>query len=346
MRLKRIWIDGFKNITNFEVDFSDKNGLTTLIGNNGSGKSNILEAISSIFSNLYRKSDKSDFEYELEYVIEDKEIKICKNDKRRCYLDNKIISYSQLRLKDLLPAQVIAVYSGEELRLWENYYEHFYKRYIKLINGVQQGTPRQSMIYINKYYWNIALLTFLLSNLDDNMKFVADDLNIKAINNIQFTFNLKNLEKCKNVILKSSIETINPEKLLMKDIALDDLKIVLDSLSERDIFNKFVQAYMPKNNKLITEICITFNDGISTNGLSEGEKKLILIKAVLEIVVSENSLILFDEPDAHIHEGRKMDICNIIKEYTQFGRSIVLTTHSPTLTYSLNRKQTTRGRGC
>ena len=50
MRFKNLWIDGFKNLNNFELDFTDKCGITLLIGNNGSGKSNILEAISAIFA--------------------------------------------------------------------------------------------------------------------------------------------------------------------------------------------------------------------------------------------------------------------------------------------------------
>ena len=38
MRFKNLWIDGFKNLNNFELDFTDKCGITLLIGNNGSGK--------------------------------------------------------------------------------------------------------------------------------------------------------------------------------------------------------------------------------------------------------------------------------------------------------------------
>ncbi|RLA74398.1 MAG: hypothetical protein DRG11_04980 [Epsilonproteobacteria bacterium] len=45
MKLKRLWIDGFKNLNNFEIDFTDKDGITVLIGNNGSGKSNVLDTL-------------------------------------------------------------------------------------------------------------------------------------------------------------------------------------------------------------------------------------------------------------------------------------------------------------
>ncbi len=52
MRLKSLWIDGFKNLKDFNIDFEKQDGITVLIGNNASGKSNVLEAISAIFAEL------------------------------------------------------------------------------------------------------------------------------------------------------------------------------------------------------------------------------------------------------------------------------------------------------
>lgn len=53
MRLKFLHIDKYKNIQNRDFDFSKNIGYIALIGENGSGKSNLLEAISIIFSCLY-----------------------------------------------------------------------------------------------------------------------------------------------------------------------------------------------------------------------------------------------------------------------------------------------------
>ena len=56
MRLHHFYLKGqFKNLKNFKLDFAGKGGIALLIGNNGSGKSNILEAISTIFFHLYVK---------------------------------------------------------------------------------------------------------------------------------------------------------------------------------------------------------------------------------------------------------------------------------------------------
>ena len=53
MKLKQLKIGKHKNFNNLVIDFSNCKGVTAFIGNNGSGKSNILEALSSIFKSLF-----------------------------------------------------------------------------------------------------------------------------------------------------------------------------------------------------------------------------------------------------------------------------------------------------
>jgi SMC domain protein len=50
MRIKKITVKKFKNLVDFECVFSDSN-ISAFIGNNGAGKSNILELITRAFSN-------------------------------------------------------------------------------------------------------------------------------------------------------------------------------------------------------------------------------------------------------------------------------------------------------
>lgn len=96
---------------------------------------------------------------------------------------------------------------------------------------------------------------------------------------------------------------------------------------------------MPKDNKAITNIKIDFNNNLKGDVLSEGEKKMLLIMLILEVVGDENSLILLDEPDSHIHLSRKEEIQKLLSNYS--NRDNIITTHSPTLTHCFDSKHIT-----
>jgi recombinational DNA repair ATPase RecF len=67
MKLLRLWIKEYKNLRNCEIEFSQANLLNAVIGSNGSGKSNIVEAILHILIGVYfTKSPPFDFRYEFE----------------------------------------------------------------------------------------------------------------------------------------------------------------------------------------------------------------------------------------------------------------------------------------
>lgn len=71
MKLKSVYIEKYKNLSPLTIDFELGNGLTMLVGNNGSGKSNVLEAISGIFHDLFKGKDsrKIKCDYKLESII-------------------------------------------------------------------------------------------------------------------------------------------------------------------------------------------------------------------------------------------------------------------------------------
>lgn len=66
MKIDWLRLENFKNLTNFEVDFSLESERQVIIGRNGVGKSNILESIAWIFRDL-DLGDESDFEYAIKY---------------------------------------------------------------------------------------------------------------------------------------------------------------------------------------------------------------------------------------------------------------------------------------
>lgn len=78
MKLLTLQIEGYKNLKDankVSFDFSNCTTYTALIHLNGSGKSNILEAVSLIFSVLYHNNT-PDFTYSLSYTFDEKIIQI------------------------------------------------------------------------------------------------------------------------------------------------------------------------------------------------------------------------------------------------------------------------------
>ena len=132
-----------------------------IVGTNGSGKSNLLEAFSSIFSALYNRENNvtPDFRFELRYSIDEGILVWVQNvdgviELRQCCSqdEEEYQIVDKAEYDRFLPDHVIAVYSGEEQRLWENYYYKSYDMYNKqYMDGKYPFRPQQ-MIYLNHYY--------------------------------------------------------------------------------------------------------------------------------------------------------------------------------------------------
>ena len=67
MKLDKLWIKDFKNLKDIEVDFDEDQLITVVIGWNGAGKSNLIEALVIIFRNL-DLGNSPEFAYRLEYI--------------------------------------------------------------------------------------------------------------------------------------------------------------------------------------------------------------------------------------------------------------------------------------
>lgn len=69
MRLDKVYIDGFKNLKQLEVEFDESQLTTVLIGQNGAGKSNLIEAITQVFRWVDMRRQAPQFHYRVDYRI-------------------------------------------------------------------------------------------------------------------------------------------------------------------------------------------------------------------------------------------------------------------------------------
>lgn len=320
MKLKSLWLKDYKNLKDFHLDFEKGNGLSILIGNNGSGKSNVLEAISGIFAEWYGKSSyKFDTDYEVIYDKDNLEFRLNRNGRYKRV--NPFINNHEF-----LPTKVIATYTGENPHLYENFYKQF-KRSSK-------------MLYCDKNLWTVSFLILVLYSYKytDIAHFLKEEFNIIDGTAISITIKLKADYYSVEKDVENLIDQINnndfPEEFTL---SLDDLRMRLgrskndDDLyyQPRELFDIFSRA-CNRVYPMISQLDIIIDSHINVSDFSEGEKKLILIKAILEFIADEDSLLLLDEPDANVHESRKVYLYHQIKKYaSDYSRQIIMTTHSP-----------------
>lgn len=341
MKLIQLQINGYKNLTSKTVfDFKDCTNYVALIGLNGSGKSNILEAISRIIYSYHHKEPINNFSYLLEYEKDNKTIRLENNE---VFVNNK---KRKKQINDFLPSQVIACYSGEETRLWEDIFQQPYLAYFNKIK-LNYLSQKLHFLYINKFNWNSALLMLLCHN--DGQQFIKDLLGIADLQTeikIRFRFvdeyeNRKqkfSLDNTSELTVPQFIDRIKKEQegepsqyLQISQISSIDLGNIQNENQNdqwcRQFFEYLFLATMPKSKKLIESIDIEFgNKNVRT--LSEGEKKVILVKCIA-ILALQDSFVLLDEPDSHVHLERKKQI---IEALSQTNHISFFTTHSPTLT--------------
>ena len=335
MKLKWVFINQYKNLREEKIEFSESaSNVYALVGKNGSGKSNLLEAISLIFSSLYRDPSNPPFAYgicyeingrtvEIEWLPFELQIKVNGEEKRIDFL----------RRNDLLPNRIIAVYSGEELRMWEEIYKPFYDEYINAIINGRSNASALKLYYVNKYHWNIALLTLALSETAPCVDFM-NEMGYR-IETVDFTFDDNKIKdnaepslgKLLDSLKKQSRYTIGELRSLFKSVIYEEDSDFLQ-LNDYDVFEYLLKGNIPKNFKTITDIRLNLVGDISLKELSEGEKKKILIFTVIQVLASQNSIILLDEPDSFLHPSWQKSLTNYIESLTR-DNFVLLTTHSP-----------------
>lgn len=324
MILKTFWIRNFKNIKDQTLTFADGN-YTTLVGLNGSGKSNWIEAVANVFSHLYNDR-KFEFDFSILYELGGETYEIHKLDKDVEIPDNIVI-----------PDRVIACYSGEDTRLWTMSFSHAYDKFLDDLLKGESNEPE--MLYLNKSSWGIALVTLLCSEDDDIKHFISQIFEIDGDIDLQrfklrIKLNDKNIENFKDTRVKSLLldPFFEQEEYDMKVFSTWDIDDTGDNKKKcQSLYFMLYSALMPdavgstKAKKAIDAISISY-DGMDAASLSEGNKKQILIELATKILGTTNTLYLFDEPDAHSHISAKGDICKLIENAEGYS---LISTHSP-----------------
>lgn len=202
MRIDWLWLDNYKNLSDLTINFSQDHLITVLIGRNGTGKSNVLEALTIIFRDMLMGERFPSFQYRIAYEIRgrwvfvdaDPERKspyraktISKDDQPEPYpvgaffedLKGELISRAKLVGEDskYLPRFLFGYYSGESERMREVFRKYLKSYDDKLIKNLDPGLKR--MFFAEPVHSNFVLLSFIVNNKAQTDEFLQKQLGLE-----------------------------------------------------------------------------------------------------------------------------------------------------------------------
>ena len=375
MRLDTLQIANFKNLRDFSIDFDEQSPTTVLVGN-GSGKSNLLEALTIIFRDLDLGAVPS-FDYVLEYVCRGRKVKVEANprDRVKATMGGAAIPYKQLGQVEgqrYLPNYVFGYYSGPSSRMEEHFEKHQERFYRDLLEGKDQ--PLRPLFYARPIHSQFVLLAFFLKEDQETREFLREHLGIEELDSVLFVMNeppwqskegderfwkargtvsqfldrlyelaLAPLRRVQRVGAGFR-KTASREHLYLylKDVA------ALRGLSEhygtqQDLFKALESTYI---SELIREVRIRVRarnvDGSLTfRELSEGEQQLLMVLGLLRFTKEDESLFLLDEPDTHLNPAWNLRYLEFLRQIAgpQHNSHIIMATHDPLVIAGLIRSQ-------
>lgn len=324
-------LSDFRNLKGVELQFNTQTNTYVLIGNNGAGKSSLLEAISSIFSSFFSGGIPTfEFQFTMAYDYEGHKVSIANKPAKALKMTVDKVEVDRNGIDQYLPQRVICNYSGEEMRIKQLYYDPLWELYERRLKTAGGFNPLR-MVFVAKELWKIVLYIIISqrNRYDSFDAFLSETIGVQSVDKIAIDIDGDSLGTWRE----------NPVSFYLRqlqDRIQEDGTIALADLNPNDDEALTMFNYLSSARSLIRSINITFNGGIEVQYLSEGEKKLMVVLFILEVISDERSLVLLDEPDSHIHVARKPKLVEMFKNAV--NRENVLTSHSPTLTASFEEK--------
>jgi predicted ATPase len=343
LEIKSRW----KNLGGFRIDFDENRDITVVIGKNGAAKSNLLEALITIFRDLDLKEPCS-FAYEIKYVIEGKKIvlqgEVGKQPTVR--VDGKEVSLEQVR-DQWSPRYLVGYYSGVSDRFEELFAKHDLKALdLTLVPPSKTSNPQRlelrRFIYARPVHGLFALLAFYFAKDEEVAAFLRELPRIEAFDSALLVVHKPSWAK-KGTAPENFWGAKGPVRDLLECIRTNSLAPFSRKVKVKRDFTKketreLVYLYLPDLTALSTVASkygydpnsffqaldtmrlsgliedfrvrvrvVGATGAIHTRQLSEGEQQLLTVLGLMRFTRNAGSLYLLDEPDTHLNPAWEVD---------------------------------------
>lgn len=195
MQLQRIRIGVFRNLRDLDIVFESHLPASTgspmdaprkpirshaLIGQNGTGKSNLIEAMIIIFRDVDLDREAA-FDYTLEYSIRSHEVRLeadtAKQKRPFVWVNGKAVSQGYLlKNRELLPSHIFAYYSGRNERMEALFQEHQrrFNRYQEFTASEKLSGDALASLYRNSEF-DANAAAKLHADIESRSKHYGDD---------------------------------------------------------------------------------------------------------------------------------------------------------------------------
>jgi predicted ATPase len=206
VRLEQLHITEFKNLKDLRVDFDHGSAYTVIVGENGAGKSNFLEAIAAIFRALDLDLH-APFGYRLHYNCRGRELRVDARAARYpefAVRESPKQEYRKLSRRAFMredergplhrPAFVFGYYSGPSDRLAALFQRHRERYYDSIIRPPEKRATKAAntlrrLFYAETLYGQFVLLAFFMDSSEDHeadRAFLREHLRIDGLDSVLF----------------------------------------------------------------------------------------------------------------------------------------------------------------